>query len=665
MASIAFSFPREQSVQSTLILGLLRSISFIAALALAIASPLGAAENIGSEAEMAAKPKIGDKIGLMEFKDIRYLPRSLNDLSHKDDKIPKRAFVLVFTNTTCPLVQKYMPRLIELDRNYRDKGVQVVAVNVGLDDTIMDMATQMVLHGAEFPFVKDMDGNCVRACGVGRTPEAVVIDADHRLRYRGRIDNQYRLGGTARTADANELRDAIEALLAGQEIEVPETIVDGCKITLPTPPKPSGKFTYHGEIAQIVAKHCQECHQPGTSAPFELMTYDDVKSQAEMIAEVVAERRMPPWYAAKEFGEFTNCRVMSGADREALLDWIRSGMPQGNVAAEEKIGKPKRPVAGAKVGSTLPVVESSPSDSEKIKEGEEGDSFAGRQWLMGQPDIVITAPAKYTVPADGYVDYKYVIIPYLFLQDTWIIGAEILPDNPRVVHHCNLGYVSLAQGRGGMPNATLITGYVPGGGPMELRDNVAARIPAGSLVGLQVHLTTTGKEETCRLRVGFKFPREVVQKELHHLPIHTKRFAIAPYAPAHTVAASRSVKNDVTLFGYFAHMHVRGRDVTFKAHPPKGEAKTLLMLPNYSFDWQQPFYCPTDKEKFPGGTRFEVVAHFDNSTFNPYNPDPSATVRFGQQTYEEMMYGYVFYTENDERLNMTVDPKTGHAMTTK
>lgn len=628
--------------------------SFLAVICSSACLEAVGAENASKERSTNARPEIGDKIGLMQFKDIRYLPRSLKDLSHKNDVVHKKAFVLVFTNTTCPLVQKYLPRLNELDREYREKGVQIVAVNVGLDDTIMEMATQMVLHGCEFPFVKDMDGNCIRACGVERTPEAVLIDSDYRLRYRGRIDDQYRLGGTAPATGSTELRDAIEAVLAGKEVEVTETLVDGCRITMPTTPKGTGKFTYHGHIASIIAKHCQECHKAGTSAPFELVTYDDVKSQGEMIAEVVAERRMPPWYAAKEFGEFTNCRVMPDAEREALLDWIRSGMPAGEIAGDAKAD------TNIAIDSGTSIL---PSANSAGKSGEdEQDSFAGRRWLMGEPDVVITAPAKYTIPADGYVDYKYAIIPYLFLQDTWIVGAEILPDNPRVVHHCNLGYVPLAQGKNGMPNATLITGYVPGGGPMELKDGVANRIPAGSIVGLQVHLTTTGKEETCRLRVGFKFPREIVQKELHHLPIHTKRFAIPPHAPAHVVSASRTVKDDVTLFGFFAHMHVRGRDITFKAHPPKGPEKTLLMLPNYSFDWQQPFYCAPGKEQFPAGTRFEAVAHFDNTTFNPYNPDPAATVRFGQQTYEEMMYGYVFYTKNDEQLNMTVDPKTGVAI---
>jgi mono/diheme cytochrome c family protein/thiol-disulfide isomerase/thioredoxin len=590
-----------------------------------------------SRSEARAKPAIGDKVASMTFKDIRFLQRSLSDFVQQKDPVQKRAFVLVFTNTSCPLVQKYLPRLKELDKKYRDKGVQFVAVNVGADDSILDLATQMVKADADFPFVKDIGGSCVAACGVERTPECVLIDADYKLRYRGRIDDQYRVSGTAPSVTKNELQNAIEALLAGRDIAVTETPVDGCRITPPTAAKPSDKYNYAEHVATLVKKNCQECHQPGTAAPFSLLNYDDVAKNAEMIVETVAEGRMPPWYASPEFGKFMNDRTMPKADREVLIDWVRSGMKRGNIE---------------QVAST---------STEKLEKSNEkkNDTWAGRTWQMGEPDVVYeVTPGTYEVPAEGYVDYKYAILLHPFVQDTWIQGAEILPDNPRVVHHCNLGFSSIANIR----NAKLITGYVPGGGPMELDNGVAARIPAGSAVGLQIHLTTTGQPETVRLRVGFKYPREKIQQELRHLDIHDKRFAIKPFAPAHVVKASRSVDKDVTLYGFFAHMHNRGRDITWLARLPTGGVQTLLMIPNYSFDWQLPYYAPTGQVKLPAGTKIDAVAHFDNTTFNPYNPDASKTVRFGQQTYEEMMYGYVFYTEDGERLNMEVDPKTGLAV---
>jgi hypothetical protein len=270
-------------------------------------------------AEIPARPKIGNKVAAMTFTDIRFLPRSLDDLTSDRDRVPKRAFVLVFTNTTCPVVQRYLPRLTALDDEFCDQGVQFLAVNVGPDDSVFDMATQAVEFDVPFPFVKDNGSSCVAACGVQRTPEVVLIDADHRLRYRGRIDDAYRLGGTTPATVKSYLRDAIVSLLAGEEIAVTETPVDGCLITSALEAPPTKKYTYAEHIAPLMTKHCERCHQPGTAAPFSLLSFDDVAGNAQMIAEVVEQQRMPPWYASSKFGKFTNARTMPAADRAMLL----------------------------------------------------------------------------------------------------------------------------------------------------------------------------------------------------------------------------------------------------------------------------------------------------------------------------------------------------------
>jgi len=585
-------------------------------------------------AAASARPQIGNKVGAMTFTDIRFLPRSFNDLANKQDRAPKRAFVLVFTNTTCPLVQRYLPRLKALEEEFRDQGVQFVAINVGPDDSVFDMATQAVEFDVPFPFFKDVDGSCVASCGALRTPEAVVIDDEHRLRYRGRIDNSYRLSGATPGPVEADLRNAIVSLLAGDEIAVAETPVDGCLITTVSNVPPSKKYTYNEHISPVIKKHCQRCHQPDTAAPFSLLSFDDVASNAEMIAEVVGQQRMPPWYASSKHGSFTNDPTMSRAERAMLLDWVRSGAPRGEGVDE----LPEQPTADTEDGGT--------------------DPWAGVEWQMGEPDLVIEAPFTYDVPAEGYVNYKYALLPKLFFRDTWLEAVEIQPSNPRVVHHANLGFLPIG---GNVTSSKLITGYVPGVGPMRLEHGVASRIPAGSVLGLQIHVITTGKPEKVKLRVGFRYPRDKVQKELHYLELKNQQFAIPPFAAHHPVSSAQAVVDDVTLFGFFAHMHVRGKDVTFRAFPPAADPITLLMVPNYNFDWQLPYHLPYGKLKFSAGTRFECLAHFDNSTLNAYNPDPSATVRDGQQTFQEMMYGFVFYTKDDEQLDFQVDTQTGQA----
>ena len=611
-------------------------LSLLALAALATGAAPAAADDARSE-QQPTRPQVGDQVTRFEFQDTWFLPRSLDDFNAKTFPAPRRAFVLVFTNTTCPLVQRYWPRLKELEAKYREQGVQFIAMNVGGEDSILDVAAQSVEYDIPFPLVKDVDGQCVAACGVDRTPEVVIIDADRKLRYRGRIDNQIRLGGTSAGSVRHELQEAIEDLLADRPIAVTETPVDGCRITQLIERKNNAALTYHEQIAPLMAKHCTECHQPDTAAPFGLQTYDEVAANAEMIAEVIAEQRMPPWYAAKGHGEFANCREMPAADREAVIAWVRDGAVRGEAPndAVETVGE----VQDVKPAS--------------------GDTWANRKWSIDEPDLVLTAMAEFDVPAEGYVDYKYAVLPKMFTSDMWYAAVEVLPDNTRVVHHCNLGVIPIGgDGR----NAKLVTGYVPGGGPMVLSDGVAGKIPAGSMLGLQVHLTTTGKPEKCRIRVGFRFPRDLVKKELRYVELAKHGFKIPPHDPFHQMSASETVDGDVTALGMFAHMHVRGKDMTFRAHPPEGEPDVMLMIPNYSFDWQLPYYLPRGAKKYPAGTRFEAVAHFDNSAFNPYNPDPAAEVREGQQTFEEMMYGYVFYTNDDEELNQAVDPKTGVAL---
>jgi len=557
--------------------------------------------------------KVGDRIDKLRFTDTHYLPRTLADFG------AKKAFVLVFTNTSCPLAQRYLPVLQALAQEYRAKDVQIVAVNAAEEDSIVAMATQAVRHDVEFPFVKDAGGVCARALGVRRTPEVVILDGEHRLRYRGRIDDQYRLGGVRGAATRHDLKEALDSVLGGRAVAVAETEVDGCPITFPLPRQPR-PVTFAEHVAPILQRHCWQCHQPGGPAPFALTAYKQASARAEALAEVVADGRMPPWFAAHEFGPFVNRRGLSDEERTTLLDWVHSGTALGD---EKKVPQPPPP--------------------RKSK------------WRIGEPDLVLKT-VVHELPAAGDIPYTYAVLPHIFAADTWVQGVEILPDNPRVLHHCNLAFGSLA---GGVKEENFITGNVPGGDAMTLDDGVAFRIPKGSVLGLQIHYVATGKPEKCRLSVGLRYPRVAVQKQLRHLQITTNRFAIPPGAPAHKVAAQRILDRDVIGLGLFAHMHVRGKDMTLTAYPPDGKPDTLLVIPNYSFSWQVSYRWQPGQKRLPKGTRLECVAHFDNSAFNPFNPDPKATVRVGEQTYQEMMYGFFFYIDAAEQLGLYIDPKTG------
>jgi peroxiredoxin len=579
-----------------------------------IASTFGATDSAVSAVSSA---DIGDVAADLQFRDIRGLDRSLRDFG------PTNAIVLVFTNTDCPLVKRSMPKLVELHNRFRDRKVFIVAVNTGPTDTIRDMASQALEFEAPFYFVKDTDLSVVQALGITRTPQVAVLNARHELVYRGRIDDQLRLGGSRPKPTRRDLEEAIRETLKGQPVTVPETPVDGCLITKPSSaggPEP----TFATNIAPIIFGHCSRCHRPDTAAPFSLLTFEDVASHAEMIARVVDDQTMPPWYASPDHGVFQNDSSLDTDERRIVQRWAR--------------------------GERLPG---------DLKNAPAPPESSTATWRIGEPDVIITMLEEHKIPATGFVDYRYTILPYLFLDDTWVESVEIRPDNPAVVHHCNMAYVT----SDGADEETFVTGYVPGGQPLDLSrfDNgVAFRFPATSGLGLQIHYTTTGKPERCRIAVGLRFARRKVQKQFKHFLLDP-RFRIPPKDPAHAVSASHTMDENITLLGLFTHMHVRGRDMTFYAKPPNAAPELLLQIPNYNFDWQLGYEIPAGTKQFPAGTTIEAIAHFDNSVFNPYNPDPTKTVRYGLQTVDEMFNGFGFYVATDEALNLVIDPTTGYA----
>jgi thiol-disulfide isomerase/thioredoxin len=565
---------------------------------------------------------VGSKVDEFYVKDIRSVTRSLSELGDK------RVLVFVFTTTQCPIVKKSIPKLVELSRSYDGNEVSFISVNVGLDDTIRDMAAQAIDSSIPFLIVKDYDLSVAKTLGVNRVPECVVVDQAKRIRYRGRMDDQFRLGGTKPKESRQDLKLAIDEVLAGKDVTVAETTVDGCSLTFPSPKAKSQQLTFHRDVAGIVFKNCSNCHHAGTAAPFSLVTYDDVMSNAEMIREVVRDETMPPWYAHRAHGKFQNDASLSEAEKTVLLAWLGSDRDEGNVA-----------------------------DSPKAPE------FVESKWRIGEPDLVITMLEEHTVPASGFVPYQYAVLPKVFFQETWVEAFEIRPENPSVVHHCNMAYVTTK----GASDETFITGYVPGGQPMDLGrfgNGVAYRIPAGSGLGLQIHYTTIGTEQKSRIQVGLRFPKGKIKKQLHHFVLDPRGWTIPPYDGAFQIRSKHTLERDADLLGMFTHMHVRGRDMTFYALTADSR-ECLLQIPNYNFEWQLGYEITSGTKILPKGTAIEAVAHFDNSIYNPYNPDPKVPVRYGPQTVDEMFNGFVFYVDPNEQLEKDVNPKTGVVVKSK
>ncbi len=575
----------------------------------------------GAPAQPAAA-SLGCRLGSVleaTFTDQRWQRRTLTELA-----APK-ATVVFFTAIECPIAQRLLPRLGTLAQDYAARGVAVLVMNVGPGDHLVDAAAQVVKHSPAAVFGKDFDGAFAATAGVDRTATALVLDGERRLVYRGRVDDQFGYTGQRDQPTRHDLRQALDEVLAGQPVAVAETVVSGCRITVrEASPVGSVVPTFSRDVAPLLQRHCQECHRTDGEAPFPLLDEAQVKKHSAMVAEVVDQGRMPPWYGSTAHGPFVNHRGLSAVERDTLAQWFAGGMPSGD--AKE-----------------LPAPRPLPTSS----------------WRIGAPDQVISIKAPVRLPADGIVPYKYFILPFRFEHDTWVEAIEIKPQNRRSLHHCNLARVKLGEQ---FSQEGFITGYVPGGDPFVMDPGTAVKIPAGSVLALQAHYVTTGEPEIDRIEVGLRFPRVPVQKETQVAIAADFKFAIPPGAMAHPVRAARTLRDDAVGIGMFVHMHLRGRDMTVTAEAPDGSTETLLVVPNYNFDWQQSYRWAPATRQFAKGTRIRALAHFDNSTWNPFNPDPQQTVGFGLETTDEMMYLFLFWVRRDEALGLQIDPQTGHLL---
>ena len=547
--------------------------------------------------------EIGQPVGELNFKDIRYIPRSLADFG------PREAFVIGFSQLAGKEHGPLAESLATLQGEVSKQSVEVALMNVGVSDTTLSIAHDGILRDLPFTLLRDL-GESAAGLGAKTMGTVVILDENHTLRYRG---------------DMAGARAALKALLANSAIDEPERAVEGAPITAMSAPAAKGNINYNEHIAGILDTHCVSCHRPGQGAPFSLRNYRQAATRADMITEVVLEERMPPWYGVRSHGPFANERLVSPAEKNLLRQWVAAGKPEGDPAL-----RPEAP------------------------------EFPDSEWAIGEPDLVITMAEEQSIPAEGYIPYRYITLPYQFSDDTWIQGLEILPSNPEVVHHANLIYTQVGEGYSEKHN--FLTGKVPGGSPVDLSAPVGMMIPKASVLTLQIHYVTTGQPEKDRIRVGIRYARGTVIKQTHHQRIRPDEIKIPPGEAFHRMSAEETIGHNATVLALFSHLHLRGRDMTFFADYPDGKSETLLTIPNYSFDWQLAYVYEPGQKRFPKGTKIRTVSHYDNSAFNPYNPDPTDEVRYGDQTYHEMNDGYIFYLDEDEFLNIKVDPKTGHAM---
>jgi hypothetical protein len=420
--------------------------------------------------------------------------------------------------------------------------------------------------------------------------------------------------------------------------------------------------TFSRDVAPILYAKCVNCHRAGEVGPMPLITFKDVRPWARAIQQKTITRAMPPWGADPHYGKFRNDRSLTDQQIATIAAWADGGAPEGN-----------------------------PVDLPTLPRFVDG-------WQIGKPDQVFEMLTDFEIPAKGAVDYQYFEVPTNFTEDRWMQAGEVRAGDPAHVHHI-IVYVkepkptprpvamtirpilaargvsapppvaaSPAVGRGlsvppdqsaqassasSRTGDTMLVNWAVGEDSPVFPAGMAKRIPAGSTLVLQVHYTTNGTPGRDRSRVGLIFAREPPQREVRTALIANPVFTIPAGAANHQVEAEATFTEDVKVYTMHPHMHLRGKDMTYTLTRPDGSSEVVLSVPKYDFGWQTDYWLAEPLTVARGST-LRVTAHFDNSPVNRANPDPTANVRWGDQTWEEMMIGFFTYTVEGRPTSQTV-----------
>ena len=378
-----------------------------------------------------------------------------------------------------------------------------------------------------------------------------------------------------------------------------------------------GTPTFAKDVAPILYENCVACHRPNHLAPMSLISYDDARPWARAVKSKVVAKEMPPWGADSSVRAYRNDASLTQAEIDTIAAWVDGGAPEGNAA-----------------------------DLPEVPQFADG-------WSIGEPDLIFTMLEPFDVPADGTVPYLYVTVPTNLDEDIWISAYEYRPGDRRVVHHViaqvmeddgipATGEVKLQRDRTRTrASGATVGGYVPNRLGTVYEAGVATRLPAGADIEAQIHYTTIGEPVTDQSSWGVVLTREPdsTMRRARGGQMANLTFAIEPGNGNYAVTARRTMDEDTYLANMMPHMHVRGKSAKYTVTRPDGSTAVALWVPNYDFNWQLRYELE-EPIFMPKGSVLEAEFHYDNSGSNRFNPDPTAEVHWGDQTWEEMMLGY-------------------------
>lgn len=569
-------------------------------------------KKVTSGPEMLKPGEVG--IGRM-IDDVKFRTLDGKELSLGSFK-DRKGLVIIMTSATCPVSKRYLPSVAKLSVELKDQGLGLLLVNALGSEKPEDIRAQLAAAGVTAPYVHDIEKRFSLALDARTTTEVFLVDPARTLIYRGALDDQYGINYNLDAPKHSYLRDAVAALLRGEKPFVQATAAPGCELDLPAAADADAKattVTYHRDVARILQQNCVSCHREDGIAPFALDDIDEVKDRAKVIRRVVNEGSMPPWFAAidkdADKNPWANDCSLSAKDKADLFAWIDSkDRPLGDAA--EAPAKRRYPA----------------------------------EWSIGKPDLVVQLSKAYDIKADGFMPYANDIVETELKEDRWVSAYEILPSQRDVVHHVIVRVhekgSEVRKADEGREGYWAI--YVPGNGACVYPEGFARKIPAGAKVSFQIHYTPSGKAKKERLKMGLVFAKQPPTYEVRTAPLANPRLSIPPGAARHVETHSQRVPFDMPIMGFMPHMHTRGVAFKYEVTYADGKTETLLDIPRYDFNWQLRYDYKQPK-LIPQGSTMKITAVFDNSTGNKANPDPTKLVKWGSQTVDEMMIGYIEY----------------------
>jgi len=529
-----------------------------------------------------------------------------------------RGLVVAMTSSTCPVSKRYAPTLSRLQRELADAGIGLLLVNPFSSEKGQNVEAFLADNGLEAPYVGEGGRLLATALRASSTTEALLLDANRTLIYRGAVDDQHGLGYRREAPRLEYLREAVAAMLGGARPRVAATEAPGCELDLPAEKRArAAGVTYYKDVARIIQQNCLQCHRDGGIAPFALDDIASVMDRAKTIRRVVEQGHMPPWFAAPPaFGvenPWANDRSLSAADRADLLAWA---------------GSEDRP-AGNADDAPAPLHLTSP-------------------WSIPNPDVVLQIPKAFQIRAQGAMPYQFARVQTAFSEDKWVSAIEIQPTERSVVHHVIVHVEGPEEEREDGKKrrrqqdaaTSFWAAYVPGNGGRVYPAGFARRLPAGASLVFQIHYTPNGKAVQDQMRLGLVFAKGEPEFEVQAIGIPKRDLNIPPGAANHRETLEWPVTADLNVTSLMPHMHVRGKAFKMEVTDAEGRYETVLDIPHYDFNWQLS-YDFKQPRRIPKGSRLRITGVFDNSEANRSNPDPSKPVKWGMQSFDEMLIGYM------------------------